>query len=204
MKPSLTRMAQCKSCGRKAIRHWCGAVPSTLDFVNIGMDVLNPIQAPDAHMDSEGLEWDFGDAASFRGDTQTSLASSPPGQVQVEVERSLNRTGAPGRRTVSCYGSASEARGAQVVCFTDASPELGDPHCYPTDEAGVTISHTPTFEPHRPHVNVQGLISQVQHWSLRWVAFISISRSNFTNVDPLQKFAHYGVTLAYGGLTMGV
>ena len=150
------------------MRHWCGAVPSTMDFVNIGVDVLNAIQAPDAHMDPEGLEWDFGHAASFRGDTQMSLASGPPGQVQVEVERPLDRPGPRGRRTVSCYGSACEARGTQVVCFTDASLELSDPHRYLTDEAGVTISHTPTFEPHRPHVSVQGLISQVQDWSLRW------------------------------------
>ncbi len=143
MKPSLTRMAQRKSCGRKAMRHPSGAAPSTLDFVSIGTDVLNPTQAPDAHMGLGGLEWDFGDTASHHGDIRTSLASSPPGQVQVEVERSLNRPAPPGRRTVSCYGSASEARVAQVVCFTDASPELSDPHRYLTDEAGVTISHPP-------------------------------------------------------------
>ena len=79
-------------------------------LVDIGVDVLNPIQAPDAHIDPEGLEWDFGDAASLRGDTHTSLASSPPGQVQVEVERSLNRPGPRGRRTVSYYGSTSQER----------------------------------------------------------------------------------------------
>ena len=201
MKPSLTRMAQPKSCERKAMRHRCSAVPSTLDFVNIGVDVFNPIQASDAHMDPEGIGWDFGDAASFRGDVQTSLASGPHGQV--EVERLLNRPG-PRGRTVCCYGSASEARGAQVVCFAVSSPDLSDPHRYLTDGAGVTISHTPTFEPHRPRVRVQGLISRVQDWCLRWAVFIPISRNNFTNVDPLQKFDRYGVTLPYGGQTMEV
>ncbi len=127
MKLSLTRMAQRKSRGRKALRHTSGAAPSTLDFVNIGMDVLNPTQAPDAHMGPGGLEWDFGDTASHHGDIRTSLASSPPGQVQVEVERSLSRPAPPGHRTVSCYGSASEARSARVVCFSDAGPELSDP-----------------------------------------------------------------------------
>ena len=108
--------------------HWCSAVPSTIDFVNIGVDVLHAIQAPDAHVDPEGLEWDFGDAASLHGDTQTSLASGPSGQVQIEAERFLNRSTPRGRRIVSCYGSASEARGAQVVCLTDASPELSASH----------------------------------------------------------------------------
>ncbi len=68
----------------------------------------------------------------------------------------------------------------------------------------MNISQTPTFAPHRPHVNVQGLISEVQDWSLRWAAFIPISPNNLTNVDPLQKLARYGVTSAYGGLTMEV
>ena len=58
----------------------------------------------------------------------------------------------------------------------------------------MTISYTPTFEPHRPHISVKDLISQVQDWSLRWAVFIHISRNNFTNVDPLQKFARYRVT----------
>ena len=81
---------------------------------------------------------------------------------------------------------------------------MSDPHGYLTDEAGVTISHTLTFEPHRPHVSVHGLTSQVQDWSLRWAVFIPISRHNFTNVDSLQKFARYGVTWAYGCLTTEV
>ncbi len=167
------------------MRHWCSAVPSTADFVNIGVDVLSAIQAPDAHMDPEGLEWNFGDAASSRGDIQ-------------------NRPGPLGRRSVSCYRSASEARGAQVVCFTDASPGPSDPHRYLTDGAGATISHTPTFDSHRPQVSVQGLISQVQRWSLRWAVFVPIRRNNFTDVDPLQKFDRYGVTLPYGGLMLEV
>ena len=114
------------------MRHWCGAVPSTPDFVNICMDVLNPIQAADTDMDPEGLKLDFGDAASFHPDIQTSLASRPPGQAQVEVEPWLNHPGPRRLLTVSCYGSASEARGAHAVCFTDASPELSDSHRYLT------------------------------------------------------------------------
>jgi len=49
----------------------------------------------------------------------------------------------------------------------------------------------------------------VRDWSLRQPVFIiPVSRNNLTNVDPLQKFARYGVTLAYapddGGLTVQI
>ena len=98
----------------KIFFHSCGAVREILpDFIDMGIDILNPVQYTAAGMDLAGLKKDFGRDLVFWGggvDTQSILARGTPRQVAEEVKRTLDilapgwgpglRAGAqhPGRR----------------------------------------------------------------------------------------------------------
>jgi uroporphyrinogen decarboxylase len=91
VKPSLSRlMSQGKAYAQRIMYHTCGAVYDLIpDFIEMGVDVLNPIQPSAAHMDPEGLKRDFGHDLCFHGalDIQTILSSGTPDQVRAEVNR---------------------------------------------------------------------------------------------------------------------
>ncbi len=91
VKPSLSRLiTQGKAYGQKIMYHTCGAVRDLIpDFIEMGVDVLNPIQPSAAHMDPNGLKRDFGQSLCFHGalDIQTVLSSGTPDQVRAEVNR---------------------------------------------------------------------------------------------------------------------
>jgi uroporphyrinogen decarboxylase len=70
--------------------HTCGAVRDLIPhFIEMGVDVLNPIQPSAAQMDPEDLKRDFGQDLCFHGgfDIQTVLSSGTPDQVRAKVER---------------------------------------------------------------------------------------------------------------------
>lgn len=73
--------------------HTCGAVRELLpDLVEIGVEVLNPVQVSATGMDSAGLKADFGRDLVFWGggvDTQRVLGSGTPDEVRAEVRRRL-------------------------------------------------------------------------------------------------------------------
>lgn len=78
----------------KIFFHSCGAVRVLLpDFIEMGIDILNPVQYTAAGMDLAGLKKDFGRDLVFWGggvDTQSILARGTPGQVAEEVKRTLD------------------------------------------------------------------------------------------------------------------
>ena len=100
VKPSLSRLvAQGKAYGQKIMYHTCGAVRDLIpDFIEMGVDILNPIQPSAAHMDPYGLKRDFGQSLCLHGafDIQTVLSSGTPDQVQAEVERLCKVLGSKG------------------------------------------------------------------------------------------------------------
>jgi len=68
--------------------HTCGAVRRLIpDFIEMGVDILNPIQVSAKGMEPAGLKRDFGDALCFHGalDIQTVLSQGTPDQVRAEV-----------------------------------------------------------------------------------------------------------------------
>ena len=79
--------------------HTCGAATDFLDdLIEIGVDILNPVQVSAAGMDSAGLKKRFGERLSFWGggcDTQKVLNRGTPAQVREEVKRRI-RDFAPG------------------------------------------------------------------------------------------------------------
>lgn len=89
--PSLRRfIAQAKAYDQRVMYHTCGAVrPLIPDFIEMGVDILNPIQVSAKGMDPAGLKRDFGDALCFHGalDIQRVLSQDTPEDVRAEVER---------------------------------------------------------------------------------------------------------------------
>jgi uroporphyrinogen decarboxylase len=91
IRPSLQRfIAQAKEHGQRVMYHTCGAVrPLIPDFIEMGVDILNPIQMSANGMEPSELKRDFGDALCFHGslDIQTVLSQGTPDQVRAEVTR---------------------------------------------------------------------------------------------------------------------
>ena len=75
----------------KVLLHSCGAIRELLpDLVEIGVDVLNPVQVSAAGMETAALKRDFGRDLAFWGggvDTQGVLGSGTPDDVRAEVRR---------------------------------------------------------------------------------------------------------------------
>jgi uroporphyrinogen decarboxylase len=80
--------------GAKIFFHCCGAVREILpDFIEMGVDILNPVQYTAAGMDLAGLKKHFGKDLVFWGggvDTQNILSKRSPRQVADEVKRTLD------------------------------------------------------------------------------------------------------------------
>lgn len=89
---------QAHSYGLKVIHHSCGAIDAIIpDLVDMGADVVHPIQALAAGMEPEGLKERYAGKASFCGgvDAQHLLVNGAPEEVTAKVEelRSLFPTG---------------------------------------------------------------------------------------------------------------
>lgn len=79
---------QAKSYGLKVIHHSCGSIfPIINDLVELGVDVLHPIQALAQDMDAPNLKAHFGEKTAFCGgvDAQHLLVNGTPGQVTQKV-----------------------------------------------------------------------------------------------------------------------
>ncbi|NCB00313.1 MAG: methyltransferase, partial [Clostridia bacterium] len=77
----------------KTFYHTCGSVVSFLDdFVEMGMDIINPVQLSATGMDARMLKDKYGDKLTFWGggvDTQEVLPRGTPEQVKAQVKERL-------------------------------------------------------------------------------------------------------------------
>jgi len=77
----------------KVFLHSCGAIRDLVpDLIEIGVDILNPVQVSAAGMDGAGLKRDFGRDLVFWGggiDTQRILGAGTPDEVRSEVLRRI-------------------------------------------------------------------------------------------------------------------
>lgn len=81
-------IAQAKSYGLKIIYHSCGAIHEIIpDLIEMGVDVIHPIQALAYKMEPRRLLNDFGDKISFCGgvDAQELLVNGTPQQIREKV-----------------------------------------------------------------------------------------------------------------------
>jgi len=80
--------------GALLLLHSCGSVSSLIpDFIEIGVDILNPVQYSADKMDLATLKRDFGNDICFWGggvDTQKTLPFGTPEQVSDEVKRCID------------------------------------------------------------------------------------------------------------------
>lgn len=91
IKPHLARiMNEAKSRGIWMAHHCCGAMRQIIpDLIEIGMDVLNPVQANCPGMDPVDLKAEFGNDLAFMGgvDTQDPLPNGRADEVYRETRR---------------------------------------------------------------------------------------------------------------------
>ncbi|MCF7688511.1 MAG: hypothetical protein K9M98_10540 [Cephaloticoccus sp.] len=77
----------------KTFKHSCGAVRPLIDrFIDVGFDILNPVQCSATGMAPAQLKADFGDRIVFWGggvDTQRTLPFGTPDEVRAEVTERL-------------------------------------------------------------------------------------------------------------------
>lgn len=79
---------QAKRYGLKVIHHSCGSIREIIpDLIDLGVDVIHPIQALAVGMEPAGLKQDFGDRISFCGgvDAQDLMVHGTPEQVRNKV-----------------------------------------------------------------------------------------------------------------------
>ncbi len=77
----------------KVALHSCGSVSWAIDdFIEIGIEVLNPVQVSAAHMDTKELKKKYGDSMSFWGgiDTQRVLPRGTVKDVEEEVKKRID------------------------------------------------------------------------------------------------------------------
>lgn len=111
-RPYLQKMIDLgKSYGKKIFFHSCGAVRALIpDLIDMGVDILNPVQIRAAGMDPKELSKEYGRDICFHGgvDLQHTLCQGTPQDVRDEVNYLIDTLGhyngyiiAPGHTIIS-------------------------------------------------------------------------------------------------------
>lgn len=100
LKPRMAAFIRmCREYGVAIRYHSCGGIrPIIPDLIEIGVDILNPIQALAAGMEPEALKRDFGERLSFNGgiDTQGLLPHASEDEVRAATRRLIDVVGRDG------------------------------------------------------------------------------------------------------------
>jgi uroporphyrinogen decarboxylase len=116
--------------GAKVLYHCCGAAkPLIEEFIEIGVDALNPVQVSSAGMgDTAALKAEFGDRICFWGaiDTQRVLPMGTPDAVRTQVQQRI-RDLAPGGGYVlaSVHNIQEDVPPENILAMADAALEYG-------------------------------------------------------------------------------
>jgi uroporphyrinogen decarboxylase len=120
-------------CDAYLLLHTDGAVaPFIPDFIEMGVDIVNPVQVSAAGMDSKTLKKEFGSEITFWGagcDTQRVLPFGTPDDVADEVKRRIDDL-APGGGFVlaSIHNVQTEVPPENVVAMFETAREYGVYH----------------------------------------------------------------------------
>ncbi|MEN6355903.1 MAG: uroporphyrinogen decarboxylase family protein [Armatimonadota bacterium] len=128
--PGMRRMIELtKQNGSHVFHHTDGAVRDILpDLIDIGIEVLNPIQWRCPGMEREGLKKDFGDKLIFHGgvDNQYTLPFGSTQEVRQEVEDNIRILGHNGGYILApCHNIQSVGPAENVVAMYEAGYEYG-------------------------------------------------------------------------------
>ncbi len=132
IKPRWARIIEAIKARTKAkiFYHGCGAMREFLpDLIEIGVDILNPVQVSAAGMDTAELKQKFGAKLSFWGggcDTQRVLNRCGPAEVREEVRRRI-RDLAPGGGFVfnPVHNIQAHIDPANIVAMFEAAQRYG-------------------------------------------------------------------------------
>jgi uroporphyrinogen decarboxylase len=117
----LIRFLKARSSAHIAF-HSCGSVYALIpDFIDVGVEVLNPIQVSAADMDTGRLRREFGDRLAFWGavDSHQVLPHGTPAQVRAEVTRRVQDLG-PGYIPYSVHNIQAEVPPENILAMIDA------------------------------------------------------------------------------------
>jgi uroporphyrinogen decarboxylase len=111
------------------MHHCCGSIrPFIRDFVDLGVQVLNPIQVSASNMDPAGLKAEFGRELSFWGgvDTRSVMPRGTPAAVAGEVQRRLREMGRGGGYILAAvHNLQPEVPAANIVALFEAGRRFG-------------------------------------------------------------------------------
>lgn len=113
--------------------HSCGNVREILpDFIEMGIDILNPVHFKAEDMEPEALKRDFGQDIVFWGggvDTQETLPEGSPDQVRDEVRRQIELLGKDGGFVFSTvHNIQSDVPPENIIAMYEAVHEYGKYH----------------------------------------------------------------------------
>jgi len=113
----------------KVIYHCDGAVyPIIEDFIEIGVDALNPVQVSAQGMDSRVLKREFGDRLCFWGgiDTHRVLSRGSPSDVREEVKKQIEILGKGGGYVLAAvHNIQDDVKPENIVAMFEAAKEFG-------------------------------------------------------------------------------
>ncbi|MCL4394565.1 MAG: hypothetical protein M1482_07150 [Chloroflexi bacterium] len=142
VQPYHRELFQCiKSRSRaRVFLHSCGAVYKLIpDFIDAGVDILNPVQVSAAGMDTQMLKRDFGDRLSFWGaiDTQRVLPGGSAADVREEVKRRILDLAPGGGYVVApVHNVQADVPAENVVTLYRSAREFG---VYPLSQVDESV-----------------------------------------------------------------
>lgn len=117
------------SLGTRAFHHDDGSIRALLpDLIEIGIDVLNPVQWRCRGMDRKALARDFGHAVAFHGavDNQRTLPFGSSGDVRREVAANIEiLAGARGYIVAPCHNIQANTPTANILALYEAVQKFG-------------------------------------------------------------------------------
>jgi uroporphyrinogen decarboxylase len=118
-----------KYTAAKLCVHICGSAWAFLDdFVELGVNVLNPVQTSARNMEPQRLKDRYGSILSFHGgiDTQRFLPKATPQEVKEEVRRMIRILGKGGGYLfTSCHNIQPDVSPQNIVALFSAAVEHG-------------------------------------------------------------------------------
>lgn len=130
-KPRLEELiAHIKSLANvKLMYHTDGNVdPIIEDFVDMGVDILNPIQTSAMGMDTTVLKENFGDRLCFHGaiDVQEMLPFSTPEEVRLDLAKRIRDLGRSGGYILApCHNIGPDVPPVNLLTMFEAAKEFG-------------------------------------------------------------------------------
>jgi uroporphyrinogen decarboxylase len=102
--------------------------PLINDFIDIGLDVLNPVQPYVAEMDHERIKKEHGSSLSFHGgiDIQRVLPFGTPDEVKMEAKKTMEALGPGGGYILApTHYVQADVPPENIIALRDAVLEYG-------------------------------------------------------------------------------